>query len=276
MQLKLHSTWLSAFRAFVLLSGLLILPVCDIDHGIAPLPGKLSVQVFFLNKEVPEQTQGVYLFVAPVFPPHAINELFLSPNSIPLDNDTVMAEIVLPYGHYEAVGLWWYSTLTESNLADVFTLKLGPDFLPYQFDITPEKPHHEIELFANLDRVNRESSLEGTITFNGPFPPNTLATAVAAFQHVPQRDVEYYVWLESIDFSVDSNPFHFRLPVRSRRRIRYIAVFWLGEKMGLHELRMLGFYENPDVPGTPGEFLPRTGETLTGVDIQADWAKAVR
>jgi hypothetical protein len=258
------------------LTGFLILPSCDADHGLEPLPGSLSVQVLFLNEEIPEDTEGVYLFVAPVFPPHAINELFLSPNSIPLDNDTVHAEIFLPYGHYEAVGLWWYGNTTQSNLADVFTLKLGLDFKPYQFDITPEEPHQSIELFANLNRVDRDASIEGTITFNGPFPKETLVTAVGAFLQVPESPVEYFVWLESMDFSINANPYHFRLPVRSKKRIKYIAVFWLGEDMGLDEFRTLGYYENPEEPGTPGEMKLKSGETISGIDIQADWAKAVR
>ena len=256
---------------YIALFGLVLMLACNSDHGIAPLPGNLGVQIFFLNEEVPDQTEGVYLFVAPEFPPHAINELFLSPNSIPLNNDTVYAEMVLPYGHYEAVGLWWYSTQTKSNLADVFTLKLGQDFLPHQFDITPEKPQHEIELFANLNRVDRDASIEGTIEFDGPFPKHTLATAVAAFLKYPESPVEYFVWLESIDFSIDTNPFKFKLPVRSRRNIKYVAVLWLGDRMGLHELETLGYYVDSDNPGERGEFKLKAGETLTGINIQAAW-----
>lgn len=253
---------------------LLITLSCDTDHGIAPLPGKLGVQVYFLNEEVPEQTEGVYLFVAPEFPPHAINELYLSPNSIPLNNDTVYTEMVLPYGHYEAVGLWWYSTETKSNLADVFTLKLGPNFLPYQFDITPENPVQEIELFANLNRVDRDAFIEGTIEFDGPFPKHTLATAVAAFLKYPESPVEYFVWLESIDFSVESNPFKFKLPVRSRRSIQYIAVLWLGDRSGLHELETVGYYEDPENPGERGKVKLKSGETITGINIQASWPES--
>ena len=133
---------------FILLTALAVAFVgCSSDHGIAPLPGKLGVDVIFINSKIPENTQGIYLFVAPEFPPHAINELYLIPNSLPFweidrnageyARDTIYTEIDLPYGHYEAIGLWWYNKETISNLADVFTLKIGPDFLPVPIDITP-------------------------------------------------------------------------------------------------------------------------------------------
>jgi len=84
---------------------------CSIDHGIAPLPGKIVTTIYFRGTP-PVNTQGIYLIVAPEFPPHAINELYHSPNSLPIDKDTVYMEMELPYGHYDAVSLWWYNTET--------------------------------------------------------------------------------------------------------------------------------------------------------------------
>lgn len=245
---------------------------CRLDHGIAPLPGTLAVDVIFINEEIPENTEGVYLFVAPIFPPHAINELHLSPNSIPLGDDTVFTEIVLPYGHYEAIGLWWYNKETQSNLADILTLKLNDQFLPYEFDITPEEPYHYTTLPANLTRVDRDATIEGTITFNGPFPPNTLATAVAAYYQKPEESVEYLIYLKSMDFSIDTNPYEYKLPVKSLGGVGYMAVFWLSERSGLDDFKTIGFYENPLHPGEPGRITLRRDETVTGIDIDCDWS----
>ncbi|RPH98127.1 MAG: hypothetical protein EHM72_13035 [Calditrichaeota bacterium] len=270
---------------FVLITTLIMMSGCNEDHGIQPLPGNLAVDVIFINNKIPTDTQGIYLFVAPTFPPHAINEMFLSPNSLPfkqlLQNaaegvrDTIYTEMNLPYGHYEALGLWWYNKKTESNLADVFTLKIGQDLMPVQFDITPEKPFVHTDLWANLTRVERDAAIEGTISFNGPFPENTLATAVAAYFRKPTKKVEYLVYLISMDFSIDENPYHFVLPVSSRyKKLDYLAVFWLSERSGLDDFRTIGFYRDPTNPEQPGIVKIKPNETTTGCDIQADWSLA--
>lgn len=266
----------------LLFAGLFVLAACSDDHGIAPLPGNLGVDVVFINNKIPANTQGIYMFVAPEFPPHAINEMFLSPNSLPfrklLENpvegarDTIYTEMALPYGHYEAIGLWWYNTETESNLADVFTLKIGQDLLPVQFDITPEKPYVHTDLWANLSRMERDASIEGTITFNGPFPENTQLTAIAAYFRKPEKKVEYLVYLVSMDFSIDENPFHYSLPVPSRyRKIDYLAVFWLSERSGLDDFKTIGFYQDPENPELPGTIRLQKDAAVTGYDIKADW-----
>ncbi|UCE08434.1 MAG: hypothetical protein JSW07_10600, partial [bacterium] len=207
------------------------------------------------------------------FPPHAINELYHSPNSLPLDQDTVYTEMELPYGHYDAVSLWWYNMETQSNLADVLALPLDAtnSLLPLSFKITLEEPVYEIDLYANWNRVDRDAAIEGTIYFNGPFPANTLATAVAAYQYKPEENVHYLLWLKSMDYSIDENPYHYRLPLR-HGSVNYIAVFWLPERASLTDFRTLGFYEDPHVPEQPGKFTIKAGETIKGIDIYADWS----
>jgi hypothetical protein len=270
--------WLLALTTIIVLASR-----CSDDHGVAPLPGNLALDVIFINNKIPTDTQGIYLFIAPTFPPHAINEMFLSPNSLPfkklLNNvqegarDTLYTEMNLPYGHYEAIGLWWYNKNTESNLADVFTLKIGSNLLPAQIDITPENPFVHTDLWANLTRVERDASIEGTITFNGPFPENTLATAIAAYSRKPVEKVEYLVFLLSMDFSIDKNPYHFVLPVSSRnKKIDYLAVFWLAERSGLDNFRTIGFYRDPNNPENPGVVKIKANTASTGYDIQADWS----
>jgi len=250
--------------------------ICDFDNGINPLPGKLGVDVIFLNEKIPEQTQGVYLFVAPTFPPHAINELFFSPNSIPLDNDTVYTEIFLPYGHYDAFGLWWYNEETKSNLADIFTLSIFFDqeefeLSLYDFEITPDQPYLRTKLFANLNRVDRDAEINGTIYFNGPFPQNTLATAIAAYVQEPVKDTDYFVFLKSMDFSIDENPYHFKLPIDSQNIIKYLAIFWFPERGGLGDFQTIGYYQ--DSNGNPLDIKLQPNQTVSGIDIYADWSK---
>lgn len=257
-------------KSFLLL--LIALTACHIDHGIAPLPGKIAVTVYFRG-EPPGNTEGIYLIVTPQFPPHAINELYHSPNSLPIDQDTVHTEMELPYGHYDAVSLWWYSTDTKSNLADVIALPLDPsnNLMPLHFEITPENPVFEIELYANWNRVDRDAAIEGTVYFNGPFPENTMITAIAAYQYQPKENIHYLLWLKSIDYTIDQNPYHYRLPIR-HGDVGYLAVFWLPERASLTDFRTLGIYEDLSHPGAPGKIAVKANETVTGIDIQADWS----
>ncbi|HNW61351.1 MAG TPA: hypothetical protein PKI62_16900 [bacterium] len=258
----------------VLGAATLIALGCSGDHGLAPQPGRLVVDVFFTGTP-PPTTQGIYLIVAPKFPPHAINELYHIPNSLPIDRDSVHAVIDLPYGHYDAISLWWYSNETKSNLADVLSLPLDIDngLIPLGFDLTRENPEAFMELHPDWGRVNRDAYLEGTITFNGPFPKNTLATAVAAYSFIPTANVEYLTWLKSIDFSVGTNPYHYKLPIRSGT-VSYLVVLWLPERSALTGFTELGFLEDPAKPGTPLKLKIKAGETRQGLDLYADWSKA--
>ncbi|MFZ5519288.1 MAG: hypothetical protein ACOY90_21835 [Candidatus Zhuqueibacterota bacterium] len=261
-----------AVTIIILIIISLSLTTCNVDHGIAPLPGKVEATVYFRGTP-PEDTQGIYLTVAPVFPPHAINELYHSPNSLPIDLDTVHAEMELPYGHYEAISLWWYSTETKSNLADVLSIPLDIDnsLLPMSFDITQDNPVFEIDLYANWNKVNRDAAIEGTIYFNGPFPENTLATAIAAYQFMPEENIHYLLWLKSMDFSIDTNPYHFRLPIR-HGSVNYLAVFWLPERAALSDFQTIGLYRDPNNPAQPGKLSIKADSVISDIDIYADWS----
>jgi len=261
------------FVGILLLAGFWLF--CEIDHGIAPLPGKLRATVIFKRGPAPENTQGIYLIVAPDFPPHAINELYHSPNSLPIDQDTVVTEMDLPYGRYEAMCLWWYGTDIASNLADVLALPLDihDNLLPMAFEITEESPVFEYDLYANWTIVDRNAAIEGTVTFNGPFPENTAVTAVAAYRYIPEAAVHYLTYLKSIDFSIDDNETHtydYRLPIRNGE-INYICVLWLAEQAALTDFSTIGFYRDPDNPEEPGSLRIRADEVASNITIEADW-----
>ena len=264
------------------LAGMLVFLFCTDDFGISPMPGKLVARVIFRGTP-PENTEGVYLNVAPEFPPHAINELYHSPNSLPLDQDTVITELALPFGHFDAVSLWWYNKTTQSNLADILFLLLDPQnsLLPQGFDLSPAHPVHTVELYPNWNRVDRNATIQGKIWFNGPFPEDTWVTAIAAYAFEPVVDVHFLVWLKSIDFSVGTdsrnynaaeNSYTFELPVR-HGSVEYLAVFWLRERSGLTDYVTVGIYEDPENPGDPAIISLKEGETSPFITIHADWGK---
>jgi len=260
------------FFLFIFLFILLIQFACDLDHGLSPQPGKLQVEVTFKG-DPPKDTQGVYLIVAPQFPPHAINELFQSPNSLPTNQDTVMTEIDLPYGEYEACGLWWYSKDTRSNLADIldmpFDLMTGR---PIGFTLSPEQPVVQRTLRVYWDYMLRDATIKGTVHFTGNFPENTDVVAIAAYMPRPRTTVHYLVYLKAIDITVETGvkEHHFTLPVPSGS-IEYIAVFWLPEKSPLYEIQIISEYMDPDDPEKPGRLLLDPEETEEDIDIFVDW-----
>lgn len=251
----------------VLLAG------CSGDHGLAPQPGRLTVDVIFRGTP-PPTTQGIYLIVAPQFPPHAINELYHSSNSLPVDQANVRTVIDLPLGHYDAISLWWYSNETKSNLADVLALSTVLDstghIKPLGFDLTKKDPGAYTKLYADWKKVNRDASIEGTIRFDGPFPKNTLATAVAAYSFKPDSPFEYLVYMSSVDFSIGSNPYKYKLPVRAGT-ISYVVVLWLPDRSGMASFRELGYLQDAAAPGVPLKIKLKAGETRSGLDIFAQW-----
>lgn len=256
------------------LIGLFILSqsACDVDHGLAPLPGTMRARVAFRG-EPPEDTQGVYLIVAPEFPPHAINELFQSPNSLPTDQDTVWTEIDLPYGRYEAFGLWWYSEDTRSNLADILAMPFdGMTGEPLGFTLSPEQPFIERQLNANWSNMDRDASVRGTVYFEGEFPENTDVTAVAAFIQQPQSVVQYLVWLKSIDMTVKTGvrKHDFVLPLKNGY-VGYIAIFWLAEKMPLYDVQIVGEARDPVNTDALWKKVVKPDSTLSGVEIFVNW-----
>ena len=253
---------------------------CSVDHGLSPLPGKLKATVVF-NKEHPSDTEGIYLTVAPEFPPQAINMMFQSPNSLPIDQDTVVHEIDLPYGHYEAVSLWWYSNNTESNLADILAIPLDPfnRLLPRQFDITEDAPVFEITLYADWRKVQRDAYIEGTIHFGSDFPTNTDITAVAAFSLIPETSLEYLTQMRAIDFSIGpesrnwsakNKTFKYRLPVR-HGSIQLVALFWLPEHADLTDIQFVSFYADSSTQ-LPARLSLSEETTITDADIYVDWS----
>ncbi|MFC1569800.1 hypothetical protein ACFL4L_06160 [bacterium] len=245
---------------------------CEVDHGIAPLPGKLQVEVAFRGTP-PEDTQGVYLIVAPQFPPHAINELLQSPNSLPTNQDTVITEIDLPYGEYEAFGLWWYSSDTRSNLADILTMPFsGITGEPLGFTISPEEPVLQRRLRANWSYMYRDASIRGTVYFEGQFPENTDVTAIAAYSAQPQSAVHYLVWLKSIDITIETGvkKHDFVLPV-ANGAVGYIAVFWLPENAPLYDIQIVSEYMDPENSSEIGKLVLSPDEIVEGIEVTVDW-----
>jgi hypothetical protein len=128
-----------------------------------------------------------------------------------------------------------------------------------------------MELYASWEKVNRDAYIEGVVNFNGPFPENTLATAIAAYRYKPEAKVHYLVYLKSIDFSINKRPYPFKLPVR-HGEVEYLTVVWLPEHSNLTEFHEVGVYKDPKNPNAAGKFSLKAGQTVSNVNIDVDWS----
>ena len=74
-----------------------------------------------------------------------------------------------------------------------------------------------------------------------------------------------------MDYSIDKNPYQYRLPVR-HGNVNYLAVFWLPERAELTDFRTIGIYKDPDNPDQTGKLSIPADTTISGIDIYADWS----
>jgi hypothetical protein len=265
----------------------LLFLTCNIDHGLEPIRSKIGGKVFFTGDKNPDLTDEVRVAVIKQFPPRDIKELLFS--DIILHNQDRMPiaprpwEIYMAPGSYEIVAVIWKANNESWNISDIIGIyggaflgdQLIPPF-PFKPIVIPESGAviDTIDIEANLNRVNRDATIEGTITFAGPWPANTGVVAIGAFIDIPkQGDVfDYLLKNVALDYSV---PIHgdraeFQLRVRSTEILRYVAVMWIADSYDFNTIKDIGSYRDPEDPAKPGVVTPKSGKTQ-GIDITVDF-----
>jgi len=138
-------------------------------------------------------TDEVRVAVVPKFPPRTINELLFS-DIIWANRDTLPAdprpwEIYLPPGSYDIVAVIWKANNQSWNISDIIGVyggtligdQLIPPF-PFRPIVVEENSVIDtLHIVANLDRVNRDTLIQGRVQFLGPWPPNTGVVGIGAF-----------------------------------------------------------------------------------------------
>ena len=262
---------------FILL--LCILLSCRIDHGLAPLSSRISGTVTFTG-DFPANTDQVRVAVTATFPPRDIKELTFS-NALTLGPQADY-EIFLPPATYEVIAVFWKEKNQSWNISDVIGVYGGtfvgdlliPTFKPVTLpDASASVENIDIE--ANLNKVNRDAALEGTITFNGDWPAHTGLVGIGAFVDIPQagNPVDYYFKNIALDYAIPPGvaSHGYRLRVRSGETIHYIAVLWIDDDYDLASITDLGHYRDPADPQQPGSVTVGAGATETGIDIDINF-----
>jgi hypothetical protein len=251
----------------------LLLFACEVDHGLGPIRSKIRGRVIFVDK-LPPNTDQVQVAVAKTFPPKALLDLGLS-GPLPFWQDTVEYEILLPLGHYEAVGVLWKEkgrTWSISSILGLYTRRNS--LLPQAIDLTSEHPVKDsVDIYADPALIMRGAFLAGRITYVGQWLPDIQIIVLAAFPVIPEVQVDYLtargmdltrpVGVQYDDFLLDVTP----------DTLKYIAVFSISQVAGELKFRELGVYEDPLHPGEPGKVYVAKGDTARGINIWVDFGK---
>jgi hypothetical protein len=268
---------------------LLALLACSVDHGLEPIRSKIGGRVFIAGDRNPDLTDEVRVAVLKKFPPKDITELTFS--EILFGNsdqppDTVPWEIYLEPGSYEIAAVIWKANNESWNISDIIGMWggqfLGDQLIP-PFPFVPivldgsRSVVDTIDIRANLNRVNRDAVIEGTVTFRGTWPSNTGVVGIGAFSEIPEPGnvLDYLLKNLALDYSVPTftDRAAYRLRVRSTEKIRYLALMWINDAYDFGAIEDIGSSRDPADPSLPGSVDP-SGKRVTGVDITVDFPAA--
>ena len=272
----------------ILLITVVIFITCQIDHGLGPLHSKISGRVY-LSGDLPPHTDEIRVAAALTFPPRNINELlfsdmlqFKSGNKI--TNPSPEWKIYLPEGTYGVVAAIWKGDNQSWNISDVIGV-YGVTFignvltgLPQPVTIRNEYDVLDtINIIANLDRVNRDATIKGRITFQGKWPENTGITGVGAFFEIPEKNdpFDYFYKNAALDYGVKTftEQYDYTLRVNSSDTLKYIAVLWIDDSFDLNQIHDIGFYPDSDDPEIPGTVVVEPNSSVSDINITVDFSK---
>ena len=260
---KLHP---SIILPTILLALLAIFYACDVDHGLEPLPSIRGRA--FIKGIRPEVAGEMIVVVAPDFPPKKWTDIIRTP---PLDitgdfdkvkADTAEWELPIAPGTYDVAAILWkkhgedWSFESISNLLGVYTepnlFKPKPIELPNGIDNVDS-----VDIKADFGLIRYGAFIKGRINVKGDFRDDSAMLILAAFPMKPETVIDYLFamgWDLTIPTSEASYPLNFTLDV-AEGYIKYIALFWKGEKTGPYDFKKIGEYmlqdDPPLWPGAP-------------------------
>ena len=271
-----------------LIGCVLITVACEVDHGLEPIRSRIGGVVRFKGDANPTNTDEVRVAVIKQFPPRDITELMFS--DIIFGNQdkppvTVPWQISLPPGSYEIVAVIWKAHNQSWNISDIIGMYggvfIGDQLIP-PFPFIPivlsgsSSVIDTINIDANLNRVNRNATIEGAVTFVGQWPANTGVIGIGAFNEIPQKGnvFDYLVKNIALDYSlpIRVEQAEYRLRVRSTENIRYVAVMWIADSYDFMSIQDIGSYRDPNDPSKPGT-VDASSSRAVGIDITVDFTQ---
>jgi hypothetical protein len=181
-------------------------------------------------------------------------------------------------------GVIWKENNESWNISDVIgiygTKFFGeiPDGLPKPVTVpNTSSVIDTIDIEANLNRVNRDGKISGTITFQGDWPGNTGVIGIGAFTDIPQQGNIFDYFFKNIalayGIAINVQSTDYLLRVRSDNPIRYVAVLWINDSFDLTSIKDVGFYTDPQDAAKPGTVIVQKNSTQSGINITVDFSK---
>ncbi len=265
------------FAPPLLLLAILFNLSCNYDHGVDPVLSRIRGEVIFNNTPAPEHVREVAFVAVKKLPPDNLltDVVFSDPLPINIDPtrlepDTVRFDIVADLGHYDAAGVLWRRKGEPWDIANILGLYTLPGQLtPQTIELTGEEPVADsVNINANWDLAKRDAIIEGDLTFEDDWPPNTEIVAVAFFPIIPRTQFDYILYLKGLDINIKkfAKTFHYRTAVTSGE-YKFIALFWFGKGGSLASIRAVGFYSCPTDPELPRPVAVAPGATLSKIDF---------
>ena len=232
----------------------LLLLGCNYDHGMDPVPTRIRGAVIF-ESIPPDYVREVVFIAAKKLPPDNLLTDIVFSDPLPYDTsrmrvlpDTVRFDIIADAGQYAAAGVLWRRTNEPWDIANILGIyREQGEITPKAFELTDEHPVEDSVIVpANWSLANRDSYLEGTITFADEWPANTEIVALTYFSEIPRNTFEYIIYLKGLDINVKrfTPSYHYRSAVNSGE-YKFIALFWYGKGASFEDIRAVGFYRCP-------------------------------
>ncbi len=251
---------------------------CDTDKGLTPLESKVSGKITYLLPEFrPDNVGEVRIAALLNFPPSGLGDVFFSE---PLDfkEDTARYELALPPAEYASVVLLWRQKGESWSFNSL--LGLYGYFPPFQLELLPvdivdDNTHvQDIDVYALWNFAAADARINGRINFEGTLPSDTEALLVAAFNAPPNFDdfAGSLLLIGGIPLPVSGNRPSTSYELRVfRNDYKLIGLFWKGFSTPLEEMKLIGYYRNPNDITLPGEVTVEEGQNLGGIDFSADF-----
>ncbi|MFQ5823467.1 MAG: hypothetical protein ACE5JB_05380 [bacterium] len=292
----------------VILFSLIIFYACN-DFGVEADFFCCNIRgEIIINTVVPKNTDEIRVAVTKNYPPTDILSLIWTPERLPVKIDTnvttqsVPFDLLVPMGAYAAVFAIWKEKNESFSPTDIIGLYgdlLGNEPIPISIG-EEDSIAEDIDIDIDFSKVIRNAKIEGRITYVNEsvpvlpeeWPRNTGIVAIGAFNEIPGGFIENNFSLEDMNsenpfsaedfdkllvfeqFPIRVEQFDYRLRVSSAD-VKLVALFWIPEGAILEvieRIQVLGFYRDPNLPEQPGKFSIEENETVSGIDIIADFA----
>ena len=266
-------------RARILIVVVLLLPACDVNHGLTPIRSSISGSVSFQGPPIGTNVAEIRVAATKVFPPLNLTTDIIYGEKIVIDPDSladgvqeVPFEIKAPLGTYPAVGVLWRESGRSWEVTNILGLYTDPlSFAPKPVTLSDDTLDvTDVAIVANTSYTQRNAFIEGEITFEGEWPPDTEIMALAVFPIVPNPQNPFdFLTLQALDIAVPifrEGSYNYRTRVPGGT-YPFVSVFWKGKAGGLLDIRAIGFHACPGDSLSPRTVIVPENSTATGVDI---------